>query len=206
MSIVSATPVGRDSYHHGDLLRAIVTESVELARSGGPQAVVLREAARRVGVSAASAYRHLDGHGGLLAAVREEAQRELTDALLSEPLDEVPAGDRGALALARLRAQSRGYLRFAQAQPGLFRVAFGTDAGAAERSESFGVLSGILDELAASGLMTAERRPGAEIMVWASLHGLAELLVNGSLSSLDARGREAATEQMLDFITRGLTA
>ena len=206
MSIVSATPVGRDSYHHGDLLRAIVAQAVELARLGGPQAVVLREAARRVGVSAASAYRHLDGHSALMAAVRAEAQRELTVALLSEPLDEVPAGDRGALALARLRAQSRGYLRFAQDQPGLFRVAFGTDARTAERSESFGVLTGILDELAASGLMTAERRPGAEIVVWASLHGLAELLVNGSLSSLDASRREAAIAEMLEFIVRGLTA
>jgi hypothetical protein len=48
----------RDSYHHGDLYNALVEAAVDLARSGGPEAVVLRKVARRVSVSVTSAYRH----------------------------------------------------------------------------------------------------------------------------------------------------
>jgi AcrR family transcriptional regulator len=202
---VTTTPARRDTYHHGDLVRALVAAAVELARAGGPQAVVLREAARRVGVSATSAYRHFAGHADLLAAVRMEAQRELTAALRSEPVAEVPGGGPGERAMARLHAACRGYLRFAQAQPGLYQAAFGTRADAAVRSESFGVLAETLDDLVAGGLMPAERRPGAEIGVWSSVHGLAELLVNGPMSSLDPSEREAAVRRMLEFITRALT-
>src|SRR4051812_38835116 len=41
---------GRSTYRHGDLRRALLDAGIELARSGGPDAVVLREATRRAGV------------------------------------------------------------------------------------------------------------------------------------------------------------
>ena len=48
----------RDRYHHGDLANALTLAATDLAREGGPEAVVLRQAARQVGVSATAAYRH----------------------------------------------------------------------------------------------------------------------------------------------------
>jgi AcrR family transcriptional regulator len=68
---VTQTRVSRAGYHHGDLPNALADAATNLARSGGPEAVVLREAARQVGVSAAAAYRHYVGHGELLAAVKD---------------------------------------------------------------------------------------------------------------------------------------
>ena len=56
------------AYHHGDLRRALVEAATELAASGGADGVVLREAARRVGVSPSAAYRHFPNREGLLAA------------------------------------------------------------------------------------------------------------------------------------------
>ena len=47
----------RSSYHHGDLPNALTDAATEMAREGGPDAVVLRAAARAAGVSAAAAYR-----------------------------------------------------------------------------------------------------------------------------------------------------
>ena len=64
-------------YHHGDLANALTAAATELARDGGPEAVVLREAARKVGVSATAAYRHFAGHGDLIHAVKELAQERL---------------------------------------------------------------------------------------------------------------------------------
>jgi len=52
---MAQTRVSRASYHHGDLPNALADAATDLARGGGPEAVVLREAARRAGVSAAAA-------------------------------------------------------------------------------------------------------------------------------------------------------
>jgi AcrR family transcriptional regulator len=203
MVVTKSGGARRTTYHHGDLANALVEAAVELARKGGPQAIVLREAARRVGVSATSAYRHFADHEDLIAAVKVRAQRALTEAMTAEP---VPAHDEaGAQALARLHALGRGYLRFAQAQPGLFRTAFNQDTPTAGTSESFGLLADALDELVTTGLMSSARRPGTETAVWATVHGLAELLIDGGpLSRLGNAKRAKEIDQTLDFITRAL--
>jgi AcrR family transcriptional regulator len=195
----------RTTYHHGDLANALVQAGVELAREGGPQAIVLREAARRVGVSATSAYRHFADHDDMIAAVRARAQRALTDAMAAEPVPK--HDDAKKQALARLHALGRGYLRFAQAEPGLFRAAFNQNAPSAGTSESFALLADALDGLVATGAIPAARRIGAETSVWATVHGLAELLTEGGpLSRLGKTKRAAEIERTLDFIARALVS
>ena len=63
----------RTTYHHGVLRAALVEAGLALAREGGPQAVVLREATRRAGVAPNAAYRHFSGHPALFEAVRAAA-------------------------------------------------------------------------------------------------------------------------------------
>ena len=46
-------PPAPKPYHHGDLRRVLIDAALELAEEGGPEAVSVREAARRAGVSAA---------------------------------------------------------------------------------------------------------------------------------------------------------
>ena len=60
----------RKTFRHGDLRNALVTSGLEMARAGGPSAVVLREATRQAGVSPNAAYRHFAGQAELLDAVR----------------------------------------------------------------------------------------------------------------------------------------
>src|ERR1700760_2650121 len=55
----------------------MLDRGVELARTGGPGAVVLREAARMVGVVPNAAYRHFADRDELLAAVCAQAMGEL---------------------------------------------------------------------------------------------------------------------------------
>jgi AcrR family transcriptional regulator len=131
---VPAGAPARARYHHGDVANALIREAVTLARDGGPEAVVLREAARRVGVSPAAAYRHLLGHENLLHAVKGEAQEALAEALELgvriaeaehevEGEDAVLAVDRAEDAMRRAYGVGRAYVRFALAEPGLFRTA-----------------------------------------------------------------------------------
>lgn len=206
-------------YHHGDLRNALITAGVELATDGGPAKVVLREAARRVGVSPTAAYRHFAGQGDLLFAVKLHAQRLLADAMervaAGAPRDDHP----GAAAERRLAAIGRGYVGFALEHPGLFRTAFSHSLLGAEEDagwggvtppagnpqyRSYNLLSQALDELVATGRMPAHNRPGAEAAAWSTAHGLAMLILDGPMGRLPDVERDAVIERTTDTIVAGL--
>src|SRR5262249_15048852 len=113
-----------DRYHHGDLRNALIDAATALAREGGPDAIVLREVARRVGVSAAAAYHHFASHEEMVQAVKCRALAILTEEMHSALRDTGDDADVSEAARDRLRALGVAYLRFAANEPGLFRLAF----------------------------------------------------------------------------------
>lgn len=204
----------RTSYHHGDLPNALTDAATEMARVGGPDAVVLRAAAREAGVSAAAAYRHFADHGELLQAVRQRA----LDALAAAMLESLNSGDRlpdpAQESLRRFRALGAAYLDFALGDPGLFRTAFcRADRPLAEPVAAmmaahgpYTLLASVLDELVERGVLDPSRRPGAEIAVWSAVHGLATLLLDGPLAALTDEDRARAIDRISDFALDGITA
>jgi AcrR family transcriptional regulator len=214
MAVASTGPPRRSTYRHGDLHHALLEAGTELARAGGPDAVVLREATRRVGVVPNAAYRHFADRQALLAAVRSAALSALAAAIEAE-LATLPHQDNPAdAARARLRAVGTGYLRFAQAEPGLFRTAFSVPAdrpdtaGPTRAGDSgmrpFQLLAAALDELVDAGVLPHQRRPGAELLAWSAVHGLAVLLIDGPLSGLDHTRTHTIEQRLLDMVERGL--
>src|SRR3954451_11380366 len=110
----------------GTVRSALVDAGLELARSGGPDAVVLREVTRMVGVVPNAAYRHFSNRDALLAAVRDEAVKELA-ARMGASISQVRAGPHTPTgARLRLRAVGEAYLEFARTQARLFDTAFAT--------------------------------------------------------------------------------
>jgi AcrR family transcriptional regulator len=207
-------PPKRTTYRHGDLHHALIAAGTELARAGGPDAVVLREATRRVGVAPNAAYRHFADRRALLDAVCSAAQSLLAVAIEQELAAVKTAGDAAAVARARLRAVGTGYVRFAQTEPGLFRTAFSVSrdlakigdparAGASGLSP-FLLLASVLDELVDVGALPKERRPAAEFLAWSSVHGLSMLLIDGPLRALDKKKAHAIIERLLDMVEQGL--
>ncbi|MDX6451454.1 MAG: hypothetical protein QOH16_1503 [Gaiellaceae bacterium] len=207
-------PPKRTTYRHGDLHHALIAAGTELARAGGPDAVVLREATRRVGVAPNAAYRHFADRRALLDAVCSAAQSLLAVAIEQELAAVKTAGDAAAVARARLRAVGTGYVRFAQTEPGLFRTAFSVSrdlakigdparAGASGLSP-FLLLASVLDELVDAGALPKERRPAAEFLAWSSVHGLSMLLIDGPLRALDKKKAHAIIERLLDMVEQGL--
>ncbi len=123
MDASSRVPARR-TYHHGDLRRTLLDAGVALAREGGPDAVVLREATRRAGVVPNAAYRHFSSRNDLLQAVRAQALASLA-IVMEKQLARHRHGQSAAdAARAALRAIGTAYLKFAQSEPGLFRTAF----------------------------------------------------------------------------------
>ncbi|MFW6690761.1 WHG domain-containing protein [Streptomyces sp. MAR4 CNX-425] len=208
-------------YHHGDLRNALVEAAAELARGGGPEAVVLREAARRVGVSPTAAYRHFDGQADLLQAVKDDGQRRLAEsmeAVIAEA-GPPPGGDPADAARARLMALGLGYVRFAVGEPGMYRTAFcrvgaehekwTREGGAAELrpgdARSFRLLVGAMDALDAAGVMRPGSRTGAEFAAWSAVHGLAMLILDGPLHDAPPPQRDAIITRTLTTVLDGLT-
>lgn len=207
-------PPRRSTYRHGNLRQALLEAGVELARTGGPDAVVLREVTRRAGVSPNAAYRHFADRDALVHAVSLEAMAALARTMEAEQANLPPVDDPSAAARARFRAVGTGYLLFARTEPGLFRAAFHVpeDMTQAEAAISAGaggltpfqLLAAALDDLASCGLIPPERRPGAEFIVWSCVHGLAVLLIDGPLRGLQDPQATEATRLLIDMIERGL--
>ncbi|MFI9254972.1 TetR/AcrR family transcriptional regulator [Streptomyces sp. NPDC053069] len=61
----------------GDLRNALIEAAPELARQGGPEAVVLRAATRQAGVVPNAAYRHFADRDALLHAVSQTAMAQV---------------------------------------------------------------------------------------------------------------------------------
>jgi AcrR family transcriptional regulator len=99
-------------YHHGDLRRVLLDAALQLVEEGGAEAVSVREAARRAGVSPGAPFRHFPSRDALMQAVAEEAQRRFR-AEIEAALAGAPAGD----PLGRFRCLGLAYLRWAMRNP-----------------------------------------------------------------------------------------
>jgi AcrR family transcriptional regulator len=204
----------RGTYRHGDLRRALVQAGVALARSGGPEAVTLREATRRAGVAPNAAYRHFSSQQDLLHAVRSAALSAIAVAMEQE-LSRIEADlSLAGFAKASLRAVGIGYLRFAFTEPGLFRTAFGTgpqpdraltiEQAGGSGLTPFQLLSLALDRMEAANVLPAERRDGAEYLAWSAVHGLAMLVIDGPLRGMDGQRIEAVIPRLLGMVETGI--
>ncbi|MDZ7921015.1 TetR/AcrR family transcriptional regulator [Rhodoferax sp.] len=211
----ASSPPARQTYRHGDLRRALLEAGIALARAGGPAAVTLREATRRVGVAPNAAYRHFANQQDLLLGVRAHAlsgvARAMEAALAALPPGLSPADH----ARASVRAVGTGYLRYAKAEPGLFRTAFALSdnliqatpewptAGDSGRNPHE-LLCDALDLLVQAGAMPAARRPGAEVLAWSAVHGLAMLVIDGPLATPVGPHYEMFSQRLLTMVEQGL--
>ena len=197
----------------GAVRDGLIAAGLELARTGGPDAVVLREATRMVGVVPNAAYRHFADRDELLAAVCAAAMRELA-ARMAAGVARVRGrhGD-AAAARRRLRAIGTAYLEFAQEEPGLFATAFAVpqqhaygnaDGGTGPERTPLDHLRTALDELVNAGVLAPRRRDGIEYPIWSAVHGLAVLAGQGPLRDIPDAAHQHLEELTLAFIDGGL--
>lgn len=209
-----ATQPTRKTFRHGDLRRALLEAGVELARAGGPDAVVLREVTRRAGVVPNAAYHHFAGQKELLQSVRSAAISALAVAIEQE-LAKVSAGDnKAAYGRLSLRAVGTAYMHFARFETGLFRTAFSAPApvfeppnpesSGASGLNPFQLLGLALDRMVEGGVLSPARRPGAEFLAWSTVHGLSMLILDGPLQGVGEAVAEDFGQRILDMVERGL--
>lgn len=193
----------RGGYHHGDLRAALLSAGLDLLREVGPADLSLRAAARRAGVSAMAPYRHFADKETLLAALAGEGFMRFGAALASAT---ARAGGPGAA----LRAQGLAYVRFALAEPALFRLMFGPvirHAPEGQETEGQGALRAAGEsafEQLRNAVAAAAPGRGPEssevfaMACWSMVHGYACLVVDGKISWPE--DLEGALEPMLRFL------
>jgi AcrR family transcriptional regulator len=222
---MTVTPKAKGRHHHGALRRALLDAVAEVVLESGPEAVSLRECARRAGVSHSAAAPHFGDKRGLLTAFATEGNERLAAAMEAAvaalPTAETPAARPAetsparlaATSPARLAATGRGYIAFARANPAHFRLMFRTDlidqsdpAWLAAATRSFQILS---DAMAAFAPDMDERGRRARLtLAWSAVHGFCALRAEGAGRALwqpEARAAEVA-EDLLALIVSACAA
>ena len=172
----------RRPYHHGNLRRALLDEALATIRAEGVEGLTLREIGARVGVSRTALYRHFADKRALLTAVATEGFRTLREQLNSA----WESGGRGDVAF---HAMGHAYVQFAVTNPSHYRVMFGGFVEAevhdpelaTEADGAFQSLVGALIGLQRAGVMRVEDPALMATHVWALVHGIAMLGIDGQL-------------------------
>lgn len=180
-----APRTGSRRYHHGNLRRALIQEAVRVVQADGVEALTLRAVGQAIGVSRTALYRHFADKVSLLAAVACEGFRTLRTALLAaqEHVREDPA----AIGVA--------YVQFAVAHPSHYRIMFG--AGFVDRcardpaltEEAAGAFQVLVDAVVSqqrAGRVREDDPVQLARFIWALVHGIARLAIDGQLRGSDA--------------------
>jgi len=203
-------PKTRTTYHHGNLRQVLIDATLALIEEGGPEAVTVREAARRAGVSPGAPFRHFPTRTSLMTAVAEEATHRLHAAVF-DAATTAAARD----PLGKLREIGRAYLRWAYQNPTHFAVVSdrrlidyeASDSIVRENQEIQALMARLLAEAHRDGHAANIDPVTARLASRALVYGLARMWTDGHLPQWgvhDLRSMQAA-EAALDLFIDGLS-
>lgn len=177
-----------DSYHHGDLRRAVLDRAVQIVAERGPLSLSLRAIAADIGVSHTAPRHHFGSNTGLLTAIAAEGFGILRDRLVDLRAAEAPFIEVGV-----------AYVEFAVAHPGHFAVMFQPTLTDPDDPALTEASRGAFDELrtgvtAIAPQSSTEDAAAVVTAAWSLMHGLATLDLTGNLERSQIRGLLGLTD------------
>jgi AcrR family transcriptional regulator len=184
---VAANGAGEDAarktYHHQNLRAALIAAGLAILTEEGAEALTLRAAARRAGVSHNAPYRHFADKEALLAAIAEEGFETLA-AEIERAIISLSGDPRQSLEEA-----GWAYVQFALAHPDHLRVMFSGMAPDAQAhpelrvagARAFTLLVNVIEEGQQVEVFVAAPARKLAVAAWALVHGLALLLTGGQI-------------------------
>lgn len=166
---------------HDGIIRAGIGLGAELGEEG----LTMRAIAAQLGISVTNIYQHFENKASILREIRFHGVTMLDQALIEAGV----ADDRAA----RLREMSHAYVRFARSNPWLYKQLFDaeeldwTTMPEDERDVALAPIETTranFEQGVAQGSFRADLDVlQAVLLTWASLHGVASLLLRGRLSA-----------------------
>jgi AcrR family transcriptional regulator len=197
-------------YHHGDLREALLRAAEDLVRRHGVNQVSLRAIARAAGVSHAAPYHHFADLDDLLAHAAASGFVRLREAMLE------PHSPDAATPIERLQRAGISYVRFAAENPELYRLMFSDRLRdvrehpelASASAAAYRALGELLTPPGGNApKVEAASDPSPQARAaWATVHGLAMLLIDGRLDVDPEQTEqvEAVAREVTDVLGPGL--
>jgi AcrR family transcriptional regulator len=177
-------------YHHGNLRRALLDAALQVLTEEGFVGLTLRAVARRAGVSEAAPYHHFASKAALVEALVVETLQQLAQAL-----QEATQSTTGT-PLDQLMATGVAYVRFALEHRAGFQILYrpelrqlshpmpdmdGVVRSPIDRAgmEAYQVLLDAIVACQQAGAVVPGDPLPLALTAWATVHGLAQLLLDG---------------------------
>lgn len=201
-----------ESYHHGDLQRALLLTAKKILQAEGWEQVTFRRLAREIGVSHNAPYRHFKNRKALFAALSHQAIEELRDQLHSA------MGQHPDDVQEQIRAFGVSYLTFALENPQRYRLMFNRDFMQVDEAGDYPELVEIFDNAAwtliaifergqAAGQIKGDAAQTQALAYWSLLHGFALLWLDEQITlpfhATDTRAADSL-QMALDALLHGL--
>ncbi len=173
----------KKAYHHGNLAESLLDAVDELATKFGLEAVTLRACAKIVGVSPSSAFRHYSDKRALLTAFATKALHQLSDAMETAKQRAIKEEDKDAFLAVGL-----AYIEFALDKPAFFRAMWREET-IYTNDEAYMEATKLLGSHLQSGFAETiedddpDSFSAHELLAWSSVHGLANLFVDGPVGN-----------------------
>jgi AcrR family transcriptional regulator len=181
-----STLKSRVAYHHGDLRNALIERALAALRTVGPESLSVRALAGEIGVSPSAAYRHFADREALLAELARIGFERLRESMAGAAAAAARRAPRTAV-----RAMGSAYVRFAVAEPELYRLMFGAQrVDKSKYPELRAAAAQTYDTLRTAVMrMTPQAPKGSQelgrltLRCWAMVHGLASLRIDRLIES-----------------------
>src|SRR6195952_1890331 len=190
-----AKGAGGRGYHHGDLRNGLLEAARAILEEESLSALTLRAVARRAGVSHAAPYRHFPNHEALLVELSIEGFDELREAIHESTKAPGPESDR----IATIGA---AYMRFVAQRPALARLMFGSQLPNRDQFPALGLKADSIG----TEIGAALHDNALGLAVWASVHGLAMLVLENVIDLGQRRSGLHVLPARAEIILRSLFA
>jgi len=177
------TSKATNKYHHGDLYKTLIANATAMINEQGIEGLSLRKLAERIGVSRTAAYHHFKDKNDLLCAIA--AQGFIAWQTRSEEI----FADTSLTNENRYRYFVHAYIEFATTNPSLYELMFGSTIWKHHKStdelKTVAYASFQRQVEMTKGWQQSQLLPKNEDslrlaqVMWATLHGIARLLIDG---------------------------
>lgn len=171
----------KKDYHHGNLKHELVQIAFDYIHEYDLESLTLKVLADATGTSRSAIYRHFKSKDELIEVMIDRGHDKLDNATVPTLKDKTKP------LIERFHVYTKLYLLWAKENPNLYRLLFGKKYGEFSQSvmtfkddtSGFGSLKLAIIEGQISGVCKKEDSYQQTLIIWASLHGLASLMIDG---------------------------